>query len=1438
MNRIRLLFAGRLSWLLAAMLLTTGQLAAAADFSNLDEVLRTFADSRQTRDVKYLGTAADQKAFVDTMENGVYRPADQQVVRHVESLPEYQGKRVITHDFRTPGAQGVSVNTDRDVRVLVEVEPNRWVEVPTQRWEDVYYREFAQRTRYAGDPNDPAALRAHAARYRQMPTDRFHMEASHDYSDQTRALSYEPDGRGGFKRKMAADSSIRVQDGGPGRLKVESTPNVVRAKAGQGLLVNPESMSQMYFQKSWAELGTAQAIENQLKNPSLSSAERLRLDNLRQMHTAEGLAQMKKGVEALEAVRASYQKQGYRVGDLPRNFQQASEIVKAVTGTSRTDVDAVTRNLQEHGFRSPAEFAENLRGQTESLKFAQKSAPPPAPSTRLQTAGRVASWAGNVISIEQRLKEARQGSHLFWNFEQGDSGLAIAAKSAMIATTELIPLPIIDALERGWRVDERARAYIEAGVKRGETGWESDPAFVMFAVVSTVTAETIAAMTLDPLVAGGQMAVEGFRLARDASNNFLADFSHAEQQRLLREMKQAAHDRAENFDLGGLYGRRGGFDGGPLAGEVEVGETIAFVVQKDNRWTNDYFVRWELTMPGGQSAVMVPDLSADDPEAARLRFTVAEGFPPGPHIVAIRVFERAGGLQVDFREATFTVSDRIGIGAITASKGHFTSQGGTPLFAAGSQRQALPAVPGDILAFAVARIGNWAEQHEVWWSVSGENYKTVSGADPNAHLLRFDSSGMSPGNYRVAVALYSANTKRLAYQELEFRLGQPLTRPAPFEIIARLNDHDGPPLTRSVQNGDILAFQSEISFPAGEPEMSGLFWQLYDATGEPVYGLGKEEHLLAAGETRETRFRFLLEELPEGRYVLGLFHSYLSAPELKSKATFAFEVAQAVRIDRLLITPSQEKQEHHPVLSPDDDALLYAHFSLGQETGQATVNLTAILKQNGKTLESVSVERPRPGEQPPYRVGLLISAALLPADQEIVAKAEIISPRGKRHSATVSFKKEPYRLAHDLPDSLRSGDNRHFSVQVPASFVNPLRVEMRATGEGFSLGNRPGELAGTVGGIATREARVGFLDIKVSDAEGRAAETRAKIMINPKAARKTVAVSPAPAVSPQRAPSPRVSPPPAMPGAGLSQAPSTPASTSNGESAEERGRALAEQFIDQFLRVAYSRHSRSTQMVSTLKGELLAQMRASTAKARSPGNHGIEDYMNFHRWGRAYNIDKIRGSERELVRLKARTASALVTVFIEGIKDGIGLLPENIRWAEDVGRAVGGLENDSAFRLGRFKPALNNMINRQSARISSRSQRAILGALQLNDPRARYVTALRAWDGRVEHGRPVAHSGRWSPHLFLSGAPVSGSAGYDPALVPIIVEGETYYISPQGRNRLDMMRRTAALLRLSSSRNHQADGSHEVFDTDILPAALRVNFNPGEREVVAGYVRR
>ncbi len=554
-----------------------------------------------------------------------------------------------------------------------------------------------------------------------------------------------------------------------------------------------------------------------------------------------------------------------------------------------------------------------------------------APGGRLQKAGALMGWFGDIMSISAELDKASRGEHLFFNLAKTDSEVEKYLKAAGVAAIELAPIPVIDLLERTKRADQRAQDYINDLARRGVTGWQADPAFVMFAVVSTVSFETFDAMFVDPLAKGGEAVMEAGYLFMDGGRNFLADFRHAEQQSLLREMKRTSNARAQEFDLGGLYGRRGGFEGGPLAGDVEVGETIAFVVQKNDRWTGDYFVKWEIITPDGRTGVLPPmimpedhdhwqtawSMRADDPEAARRLIAVSEGFSPGKHNIAIRVFEKASGLQVDYREASFNVSGKIGIGPIAAARDKYLHENGTPLFSTTGGQQLITLKPGDILAFNVARIGRWTKEHEVQWLVNGENYKTQNGESQNADRLRFDSTGMDSGNYRVAVRIIDntgSTRKILGHQQIEIRLGKLNKKVEPFSIRATLGDYNGPPLLSALRNGDIIALQAAIKH-TDPPEPAQLFWQVLDAAGRPLPGLAKQEQISEPAGTGNYRFRFQLGNFEQGEYQVVLKHFFTAHSESVTSATLFFRVASAKPVEKASV-PDLSRQPKPPVYIP------------------------------------------------------------------------------------------------------------------------------------------------------------------------------------------------------------------------------------------------------------------------------------------------------------------------------------------------------------------------------------------------------------------------------------------------------------------------------------------------------------------------------------------
>lgn len=483
-----------------------------------------------------------------------------------------------------------------------------------------------------------------------------------------------------------------------------------------------------------------------------------------------------------------------------------------------------------------------------------------------------------------------------------------------------------------------------------------------------------------------------------------------------------------------------------------------------------------------------------------------------------------------------------GIGAMTAAVGHFLAQGGSPLVPSKS-----PVKAGEILAFEVPRIGGWSGKHEVQWLVNGENYKTAPGSDPKAHMLRFDSTGMAPGTYNVAVRLIDTAgkvRKIVAHQGISLRLVKHILTMESFNIRAALRDYDGPALPPSVQNGDILAFQADLKHPGGEAQPAQLVWQVYDRAGNPVQGLSKQEQLLEAGTTKNHRFKIQLDDLDEGDYSVRLTHFFTESPEEKKQAEARFRVSQAVRIERVLVTDNPGDQTHKPVLSPDQEPLLYAHYKLSPDVGKATITLTA-KDASGRVIETVAVERPRPGEKPPYRVGLSVPNAKVPIGAEILFEAEITADGGKRHAARTSFRKEAYRLVLNVPGALRSGENKPFSIAVPKSFRGPFTVDVRAAGRGLSVGHTPGSLSGTVGGIASGTAEIGNLTVSVTDADGKKAAAQARVEIQPEEERLSAdpGKAPRPSSPAYRQPA---SPPlvPAKPGyappsfAGIEQSPS------------------------------------------------------------------------------------------------------------------------------------------------------------------------------------------------------------------------------------------------------------------------------------------------------------
>ena len=333
-------------------------------YADVDDVLELQRNPQGVRRLKNLETPETQAAFNNTLHEKVYKPHDLELEKSVRDtrIEELKAKYpdceievdVKVDDFRTPGKPAHSINTDRDFRVLEDVtirdadgnvvKTIKKTEVPKETWESKHHDIFAEKTGF--DPSKcPDNLSTAeqkkwwAEKHGQAGTDKFHVEASRDYSDQVLDTStgtrqvVDPSDITASKLKKIADDPLHGFKPGGETVKLE----------------DPGGFGEMFREKV--------DIEVRRGNPY------------------EAVAQAKKGVETLDKVRAAYVKQGLEVGKLPDNFTNAMELIEKSNlpvHPDPSDLARLNKDLGDLGFKGGlSDFSGKLGGQFESLKFAK-----------------------------------------------------------------------------------------------------------------------------------------------------------------------------------------------------------------------------------------------------------------------------------------------------------------------------------------------------------------------------------------------------------------------------------------------------------------------------------------------------------------------------------------------------------------------------------------------------------------------------------------------------------------------------------------------------------------------------------------------------------------------------------------------------------------------------------------------------------------------------------------------------------------------------------------------------------------------------------------------------------------------------------------------------------------------------------------------------------
>ncbi len=212
-----------------------------------------------------------------------------------KSSPELADKKLVVHDFRTPGKTANPINTDRDFRVLTQNADGKWVEVPKTKWEHHSNDAFAELTFFdktkCPQGMDPAQQKAWwAEQHGHMPTDRAFREAGRDYSDQIAdqdRRARQPCRRRGSGHRhhpYRRTQGDRAQRGRHRGRQVASPSQPIK-------LADPQGLAQQFHEKVTG--------------------------NLRRGDPFEAIAQAQKGVDTLDSVRTAYAVQTSRPANCP-----------------------------------------------------------------------------------------------------------------------------------------------------------------------------------------------------------------------------------------------------------------------------------------------------------------------------------------------------------------------------------------------------------------------------------------------------------------------------------------------------------------------------------------------------------------------------------------------------------------------------------------------------------------------------------------------------------------------------------------------------------------------------------------------------------------------------------------------------------------------------------------------------------------------------------------------------------------------------------------------------------------------------------------------------------------------------------------------------------------------------------------------------------------
>ena len=152
-------------------------------------------------------------------------------------------------------------------------------------------------------------------------------------------------------------------------------------------------------------------------------------------------------------------------------------------------------------------------------------------------------------------------------------------------------------------------------------------------------------------------------------------------------------------------------------------------------------------------------------------------------------------------------------------------------------------------------------------------------------------------------------------------------------------------------NGEILAFQAAVPTYGSKdsPAIGYLIWQLYDDQDQPIEGVQKVRQINENGEQEQARFRFQINNLPNGTYTVALLHQLEGGDNTKT-ALRQFTVEEPISINRLVVSNNTEATTHQSILSGEDIPHGFVYFTLSESVSEATILLQMINQDSGQII--------------------------------------------------------------------------------------------------------------------------------------------------------------------------------------------------------------------------------------------------------------------------------------------------------------------------------------------------------------------------------------------------------------------------------------------------------------------------------------------------------